>query len=115
MLSKVVVTPLVLIEGRIFLEGLDAGMTVGDRCKYMEMGMNFGLAVPTIHCESTFEWKISCHNEIQQWEHGASWIKVIFMGTCRVKSVLGLSTDLITDIVYSYNPNLRSQFSLPEV
>lgn len=115
MISKVVVTPLVLIERRIFLEGPAAGMTIGGRWKYMEMGMNIGLAVPTIRCKSTFEQKISCGNEIQQWKHGASWIKVIFMGTSSIKSVLGLCTDLITYMVYSYRANLRSQFSLPEV
>lgn len=58
--------------------------------------MNLGLAVTTIHGKSTFEQKTSCSNEIQQWKHGASWVKIIFMEICGVKSVLRLSTDLIT-------------------
>lgn len=98
MLSKVAVSPLVLVEGMIFLESEDpaAGMTMGDRWKSTEMGMNLGLTVTTIHCKSTFEQKISGNNEIQQLKHEASWIKVIFTGICSVKSVLRLSTDLIT-------------------
>lgn len=98
MLSKVVISPLVLVEGRVFLEseGSAAGMTIGDRWISTEMGMNLGLAVTTIHGKSTFEQKMSCSNEIQQWKHGAPWVKIIFMEICSVKSVLRLSTDLIT-------------------
>ena len=60
MLSKVAVSPLALLGGRIFLEreGPVAGMTIGDWWKPMEMGMNLGLTVTTTHCKSTFEQKL---------------------------------------------------------
>lgn len=51
------------------------------------MGMNLGLAVATRHCKSASEQKSSCNNEIQQLEHEASWIKIVFVGIYSVKSV----------------------------